>query len=96
MTTIAVFNDKNHRYTFEPIEKDSSESTIEDGYLVIEGFKSMFVVDKSFCVRLKFRRFEDNYSIMSENILNDNLKDNSDKSSFQTSATGGSEGWPKV
>ena len=75
MTTIVVFEDKNHRYSLEPIEKDSSDSTIENGYWVIEEFKSMFVLDKSFCYRLKFKRFEDYYSIMSENIPNDSLKE---------------------
>ena len=73
---LAVFgNEQESQYSLEPIQKDAPDSTIETGYWEIESFVSMFTVGQECGYRLKFKRFEDFYDIMSVDIPNHEMKE---------------------
>ena len=67
---------KEDRFFFKPAKKTSEGERLEDAYWQIEKFKSMKIVGNKFVYQLGFKRFEDEYSVISANIPNMPEKEN--------------------
>ena len=73
---LAVFgNELESQYSLELIQKDARDSTIDTGNWEIKSFGSMFTVGLEYGYRLKFKRFEDFYDIISVDIANHEMKE---------------------